>query len=121
MRKAPQGTILKVDFAQARPQGHEQEGIRPAVLVGVPDWLGKPLYAGLIVVPFSSRDEKLAGQDEHLYPMYLAGSGGLTVDSFALIDQVRFVDGRRILTKLGELSDAEYAPIERGLRTIMNF
>lgn len=102
-------------FPQASPTGQEQTGERPAVVVGVPDFIEQPRFPGLILVPFTSKIQHYTNRSRVLYPLYLAGTGGLTKDSIALLDQVRFLDASRLTGYLGHLTDTEYEPVKAGL------
>ncbi|MFC6662419.1 type II toxin-antitoxin system PemK/MazF family toxin [Deinococcus multiflagellatus] len=51
-----------------------------------------------------------------LYPLYQRGCGGLTRDSVALTDQLRYVDQARITGRLGRLTEAEFEPVRQALR-----
>lgn len=116
---SPLGFILQIDFPMAQPTGREQTHLRPAVVVGAPDFLQSPAYPGLVVVPFTSRLERLASYARGMYPHYARGMGGLTRDSAALVDQVRFVDAVRIQGNLGRLTEQEYEPIRLALAAIL--
>jgi mRNA-degrading endonuclease toxin of MazEF toxin-antitoxin module len=50
-----------------------------------------------------------------LYPTLDAGSSGLTSRSYALIDQVRSVDKRRIRRSYGQIRSEEMRAIDEGL------
>lgn len=51
------GDVLKILFPYHKPEGHEQQGPRPAVVVVVPDTLGAPRFRTLVVIPFTSQLE----------------------------------------------------------------
>jgi mRNA interferase MazF len=116
----PVGVVLVAEFPEASPSGREQAGERPAVVVGMPDFVGTPVYPGLILVPFTTRLDKLAGRPQQLYPQYLPGVAGLTRPSAALVDQVRYVDQARLRTVLGRMTEAEFDPIRMALQTIFS-
>lgn len=90
------------------------------MIVAVPDFVDPPRFPGLVVVPFTSRIEQYRGLSEDLYPMYPSGSGGLTADSIALVDQVRYVDRARITGRLDRLTEVEFDPIRRVLKRIFD-
>lgn len=110
------GDVLKVQFPAARPPGHEQVGNRPAVVVGIPNRLGTPRFPALIVVPFTTNEGEYASASPALYPGFKVGTGGLTADSVALVDNVRALSVSRILARLGTLTPEEYAPVQAALR-----
>lgn len=112
--------ILVAEFPEASPSGREQAGERPAVVVGMPDFVGAPVYPGLILVPFTTRLDKLAGRPKQLYPQYLPGVAGLTRPSAALVEQVRYVDQARLRAVLGRMTEAEFNPIRTAIQTIFS-
>lgn len=104
---------------QSTPAGHEQHGARPAVVVGVPDFVAPPKDEGLILVPFSSKVMRYVHLSRELYPIYTEGQGGLTVASVALCPQVRFLGRERLLGVLGQLTPEEFSPIGQAVRRMM--
>jgi len=54
-----------------------------------------------------------------LYPRISAGASGLRRDSYALIDQVRAVDKRRVTTIFGPLDLPDLEAIDEGLRLFL--
>lgn len=114
------GDVLKVQFPAQGPPGHEQTGTRPAVVVGVPDRAGTPRFPALVVVPFTSQVGGYATASPVLYPVLRAGQGGLTVESVALVDNVRALGVSRLLGRLGTLSTDEYAPIRAALAAVFD-
>jgi mRNA interferase MazF len=52
------GDVVSAFFPEHIPGGHEQQGLRPAV-VGVPERLGEPRFEVLVVVPMTTdRDQE---------------------------------------------------------------
>lgn len=90
VRELVAGDVLLITFPVHVPGGHEQEGQRPAVVVAVPP---SPLrFPVVIVAPLTSQAGPWADQNPALYPGLPLGSGGLTRNSIALLDQIRAVD-----------------------------
>lgn len=54
-----------------------------------------------------------------LYPSLDPGSSGLRIQSYALVDQVRSVDKRRITKVFGQISVEELKKIDEGLRLFL--
>jgi mRNA interferase MazF len=48
------GDVLTIRFPQKNPQGHEQEGYRPAIVVGLPSQAGTPRFDLVMVVPLTT-------------------------------------------------------------------
>ena len=57
--------------------------------------------------------------DGLLYPPLTPGANGLAKKSFALVDQLRSVDKRRIRRVFGELASDEIAAIDEGLTVFL--
>ncbi|WP_350242322.1 type II toxin-antitoxin system PemK/MazF family toxin [Deinococcus sonorensis] len=109
------------DFPEHDPSGHEQEGPRPAVLVGLPTNAGRPRFPVLMLAPVTTfRGQPWVTAAPDLYPVLSVGAGGLRVDSVALIDQTRALDASRVSRYLGTLTSGEYAPVHAAVRLIFS-
>lgn len=107
------GDVVIVALPTHTPRGREQQGTRPAVVVGVP-W-GEVRYPMLIIAPLTTQTGSWALNNPSLYPSLEVGTGGLTKFSIVLLDQVRALDVSRVLAYLGTLTPQQYAPILQGL------
>lgn len=115
------GDIVTARFPQQDPQGREQEGYRPAIVVGLPNQLGVLRFPLIIVIPMTTdRGQAWALASPDLYPPFAAGVGGLRSPSIALLDQVRALDVHRIIEYRGSLTPEQYAPILSGLQQIIS-
>jgi len=94
--------------------GHEQRGTRPCVVVSDPAVTEHQRFPVLCVVPISGTP----GQGV-LYPALEPGSSGLRKRSFALIDQVRTIDKRRVRKVFGLIEDRGLDAIDYGLRLFL--
>lgn len=94
--------------------GHEQRGARPCVVVSDPEVISNQRFPLICVVPVTGTP----GQGL-LYPELAAGKSGLTKQSFALIDQLRSIDKRRIRRVFGELAAHEIAAIDEGMAAFL--
>ena len=92
-------------------RGHEQRGLRPAIVVSDPAVVTSRCYPLLCVVPLTGRPGRGA-----LYPEVLPGESGLAKPSFALVDQLRSVDKRRVVRAFGRVAAMELSRIDEGLR-----
>ncbi len=104
----PRGTIVLVDLNPT--VGHEQRGHRPSVVVSDPDVTADQRFPLLCVVPITGTPGEGA-----LYPALAPGPSGLRKPSFALVDQLRSVDKRRIRQVFGRIAHAELEAIDVGL------
>ena len=94
--------------------GHEQRGVRPCVVVSDPDVIGDQRFRLVCVVPVTGTPG-----DGLLYPPLAPGQSGLAKKSFALIDQLRSIDKRRIRRVFGELAREEMTTIDEGLTAFL--
>ena len=114
------GDVVTARFPQQNPQGREQEGYRPAIVVGFPNRLGIPRFSLIVVIPMTTdRGQMWAIASPDLYPRFAAGVAGLSSPSIALLDQVRVLDVNRIVDYRGSLTPDEYEPILIGLQRMM--
>jgi mRNA interferase MazF len=116
------GDVIVVTLPEQVPPGREQQGYRPAIVVGIPRALGIPRYPLLLVIPLTThQSQQWTIKSPDLYPVLAAGEGGLPTSSIALLDQVRSLDKSRINRYIGTLSPEQYQPILNGLSRMMNF
>ena len=94
--------------------GHEQHGVRPCVVVSDPDVIGDQRFPLVCVVPVTGKPG-----EGLLYPPLAPGQSGLAKKSFALIDQLRSIDKRRIRSVFGELPREEITAINEGLAVFL--
>lgn len=115
------GDVLLARLPQLIPPGTEQSGIRPVVVVALPDWVGVPRYPMIVTAPTTTRLGAWVRNSPALYPVLGIGVGGLTQVSAVMLDHLRGVDAVRIVRPLGQLSVEEYAPIKRGFERMFGF
>lgn len=114
------GDVVTASFPLHDPQGREQEGVRPAVVVGVPEKAGWPRFPVVILAPLTSdKGQAWASAAPQLYPHFPVGTAGLRSPSIVLTDQVRALDANRVSRRRGTLSPQQYAPIASALRAIL--
>jgi mRNA interferase MazF len=94
--------------------GHEQRGTRPCIVVSDPDVAASQRFPLVCVVPITGT----AGEG-NLYPKLAPGSSGIGKQSFALIDQLRSIDKRRIHRVFGELRQEEIGAVDEGLASFL--
>lgn len=110
--KIGRGTVVVVDLDPTL--GHEQRGVRPCVVVSDPDVIADQRFPLLCVVPITGTPG-----EGLLYPPLAPGGSGLGRTSFALIDQIRSIDKRRVRRVFGELAKQELASIDEGLAVFL--
>jgi mRNA interferase MazF len=114
------GDIVTARFPEQNPQGREQQGYRPGVVVGFPNRIGIPRFSLVVVVPMTTdRGQSWALASPDLYPRFPAGVAGLRSPSIALLDQVRVIDVNRIVAYRGSLTPDHYELILIGLQRMI--
>lgn len=102
------GTVVLVDLEPT--VGHEQRGVRPAVVVSDSLVAADQRFPLVCVVPVTGTPGEGA-----LYPELDAGESGLKKTSFALVDQLRSIDKRRVRRRFGRLASEQMHRIDEGL------
>jgi mRNA interferase MazF len=114
------GDVITAKFPSQNPSGREQEGFRPAIVVGIPSRLGKLRFPLVFVVPMTTdRGQEWADINPNLYVRFSAGVANLKSPSIALLDQVRAIDVSRIVAYRGSLTPQQYEAIAESLQKIM--
>lgn len=90
--------------------GHEQRGVRPCVVVSDQAVNDEQRYPLLAIAPVTGTPGEGA-----LYPSLAPGASGLVKTSYALVDQVRSVDKRRVQQAFGRVAREELESIDTGL------
>ena len=103
------GAVVLVDLDPTL--GREQRGLRPCVVIRDPAVAAAQRFSLICVVPITGT----AGVGA-LYPALAPGPSGLRRPSFALIDQLRSVDKRRVRRIFGTVSADELTSIDLGLQ-----
>ena len=110
---------MLVNLPEHFPPGHEQEGLRPAIIIGWSD----AHYPMIRILPISSLIDETTGErrewaDEFpkIFPVFPKGVGGLERDSILLANQTRCLGRDRIVDYLGTLTLKEYAIAVRAIR-----
>ena len=102
------GSLLLVGLDPTR--GHEQRGSRPCVVVSDPSVATHQRYSLIAVVPVTGTPG-----EGILYPRLEEGESGLRKSSWALVDQVRSIDKRRVLRLFGRIQEEELESVDDGL------
>lgn len=106
------GTVVLIELEPT--VGHEQRGVRPCIAVSDPAVNGDQRFPLIAVVPVTGTPGEGA-----LYPMLSAGKSGLTKPSYALLDQLRSIDKRRIRRLFGRVTMNELAAVDQGLELFL--
>lgn len=109
------GQIIRAQFPLRRPQGHEQEGLRPALVISDPtnqQALESPM---LIVAPITSQTKKSGV----LRVLLGVGDGGLTEESTILCDQLTAIDVSRIRGYYGRLEGEKFKEAQTAMKAAL--
>ncbi len=74
------------------------------------------LIESTIICPISSNQ----WDSEILRIKLKSGDGGLEIDSTILLDQLRAIDNRRFIRKLGEIPDQYHHAIQNNMKIILD-
>ncbi len=110
--KLDRGTVVLVELDPAI--GHEQRGLRPCIAVSDPAVNTDQRFPVIAIVPVTGTPG-----DGALYPALQPGESGLAKISYALIDQIRSIDKRRIRRVYGPIAPDELAAIDQGLELFL--
>lgn len=111
---AARGEVWYVDLNPVR--GHEQAGIRPALVISADEFNRGP--AGLvIVVPLTTRERP---RPIPLHVPIEPRDGGVRQRSFAMCDQVRTISVERLERRLGLLSREVMGAVDDRLRIVLS-
>ena len=94
--------LVQLPRPQGKP-GHEQYGVRPAVVIQNDPELAK--LSTTVVVPLTS--QLSATRFENTLIISPTGENGLKVKSVALVHQLRAIDRQRINSTIGKLSSED--------------
>lgn len=98
-------------------RGTEPGKIRPVVVIQT-NLLNQLAHPSTLILPISSQ---LTPEENILRVRLSKGKSGLEKDSEILIDQIRALDNRRFLEKLGALEAKEIAELRSKLKAILDF
>jgi len=105
------GEIWLVDLNPTR--GHEQSGIRPAVIISVDEF--NSCSADLVVVvPITSKNKNIP-----LHVEIPPENSGLTKVSFAKPEDIRSISKERLAKKIGQLPEEKLKELEEKIRILL--
>jgi mRNA interferase MazF len=102
------GSVVLVDLEPTL--GHEQRGTRPCIVVSDPAVAASLRFPLVCVVPVTG-----TAATGILNPRLAKGTGGLRRESFALVEQVRSIDKRRVIRVYATIGAAALAAVDQGL------
>lgn len=109
---------FEIWLANLNPSRATEPGkIRPVVVIQT-NLLNQTDHPSTLILPISSQ---LTPEENILRVRLSLGKSGLDKNSEILIDQIRALDNRRFLEKLGSLEAKEIAEIRSKLKAILDF
>lgn len=105
------GEIWLVDLNPTR--GHEQSGVRPAVIISVDEFNSCPADL-VIVVPITSKNKNIPMHVE-IQPEH----NGLAKTSFAKPEDIRSISKERLVKKIGQLPKEKLKEMEEKIRILL--
>ena len=96
--------------------GREQSGTRPALILQATSEPDNPMC---VIAPFTSNPRATRFPYTHLVPP--SRSNGLTEESVIMVFQLRALDKKRLLHRLGIMTDSTMASVEASLRKLLGF
>lgn len=94
--------------------GTEQAGIRPALVMQIDR--ANIASPHTIIIPFTTRIR------DTILPSHVkirAGVGGLMEDSVLLCEQIRVIDKRRLVRRIGNIGEDDLSKVEVALKVIL--
>jgi len=109
------GDIILVELPQADTSGHEQEGLRPALVVH--EEASSDQLSVIMIVPMTSN---LRAQSfSHTILVQPSAQNGLSMPSVLLVFQLRAIDKRRIRKTLGTLETAIMEQVNAEMKKLL--
>lgn len=109
------GDIILVNLPETVVAGREQTGSRPALVVH--DDSTENILSVIMIVPFTSN---LAAQRfPHTVFVVPSLENGLSVESVLLVFQLRAIDKRRIIRKIGRLEKSLLHQVEAEIKGLL--
>ncbi|MFH1257224.1 MAG: type II toxin-antitoxin system PemK/MazF family toxin [Candidatus Diapherotrites archaeon] len=103
------GEIWNVEIPASN--GHEQSGLRPALVLSEGE-------AGIaIIAPFTANLQAM--RYNYTVSVGPSKSNGLTIDSVALVFQLRAIDSKRLKNRIGKLEEKPLREIEALIKRLL--
>ena len=94
--------------------GAEQAGIRPALVIQIDK--ANAASPHTIIIPFTTRIREVKLPSHVRIP---AGVGGLTEESILLCEQIRVIDKRRLVRKIGSIGEEHLREVGIAIKVIL--
>jgi len=106
------GDIFLIDLNPV--VGTEQSGVRPALIIQIDS--ANTSSPHTIIIPFTTkiRDAILPS-----HVKFIAGTGGLVEDSVLLCEQIRVIDKKRLVQKIGNIEENKLTKVTTAVKAIL--
>ena len=94
--------------------GTEQAGIRPALVIQIDR--ANVSSPHTIIIPFTTRIKETALPSHVKIPSEV---GGLAEDSILLCEQIRVIDKRRLVRRIGNIGEENLGKVDTALKVIL--
>jgi len=112
------GDVIEVTYPRRVSKGHEQEVRRPAIVIGIPEKVGKLRHPLVITIPVTTSIGDWANEKK-IYITLNKGEGSLLENSVVLTDQIVSTDISRITGLFGTLSENRIKFIKEILKQVL--
>ena len=109
------GDIVLINLPELISAGHEQTGSRPALIVH--DDSTSNMLSVIMIIPFTSNLN--AQKFPYTFIIQPSHQNGLYVESALLVFQLRAVDKRRIIRKMGNLETETLEIVNQELKHLL--
>ncbi len=115
MSKVKRGDVLLVNLETTR--GSEQRGRSCPCLVVSPGPLNEALR-GIVVCPIT--DARHIKRSELGLIFLPSGEGGINEDSLVIVFQIRMIDKRRVIRRLGSVSEPYMVEVTESINAVLD-
>ena len=106
------GDVFLVDLNPV--VGAEQAGIRPALVIQIDK--ANAASPHTVIIPFTTRIREVKLPSHVRIPV---GTGGLAEESILLCEQIRVIDKRRLVRKIGNVGEEYLKDVEKAIKVIL--
>ena len=106
------GDVFLVDLNPV--VGAEQAGIRPALVIQIDK--ANVASPHTVIIPFTTRIREVKLPSQVRIP---AGIGGLAEQSILLCEQIRVIDKRRLVRRIGNIGEEYLREVEPAIKVIL--
>jgi mRNA interferase MazF len=110
---ARRGEVWLLNLGLPKKDDHEQAGTRPAVIFQTDDL---SVLSTVVIIPLTTQSKRAGFASTVLIP---ANEAGQNRDSVALCHQIRVLDRRKLIRKIGEVKPERLSEIELAVAFVL--